>query len=157
MGDQADDILRAFNLSKKDAKKYNIIKNKFDGYFIKRRNVIFEHAKFNLRKQEVGETVDSFITALYELAEHCNYGDLCEEMIHNRLVVGIKDSSYRKICSLTANSLKRRLLETVKQQQTLLRGGPVTKATLEALAGAVTKKPSTTKSVNSQLSQSQVK
>ena len=70
MGDQADDILRSFNLSKEDAKKYTTVKDKFDSHFIKRRNVIFERAKFNMRKQEDGESVDSFITALYELAEH---------------------------------------------------------------------------------------
>ena len=41
-----------------------------------------------MRKQEDGESVESFITALYELAEHYNYGVLREEMIHDRLVVG---------------------------------------------------------------------
>ena len=45
-----------------------------------------------MRKQEDGDSVDSFITALYELAEYCNYGALREEMIRDRLVVGIRDS-----------------------------------------------------------------
>ena len=92
MRDQANDILHSFNLSDEDAKKYKVVKEKFDAHFIKRRNVIFERAKFNMRKQEDGETADSFITALYELAEHCNYGNLREEMIRDRLVVGIRDS-----------------------------------------------------------------
>ena len=163
MGDQADDILRAFNLSEEDAKKYSVVKNKFDGYFIKRRNIIFERAKFNMRKQEEGETVDSFITALYELAEHCNYGNLREEMIRDRLVVGIKDSKLSENLQLDGELTLEKAIaqarqkETVKQQQTLLRGGPVTKATPEAPVGAVTKKPTTKKSVNSQMSQSQVK
>ena len=67
MGDDADDILRSFNLSSEDAKKYGPVKDKFDGYFVKDRNVIYERARFNLRKQEEGEPVDSFITALYGL------------------------------------------------------------------------------------------
>ena len=62
---------------------------KFESHFIKRRNAIFERAKFNNRKQEPGEPVDSFITALYGLAEHCEYGALHDEMIRNRIVVGI--------------------------------------------------------------------
>ena len=70
MGDQADDILRSFKLSEADRKKYTVVKGKFEAYFIKRRNVIFERAKFNKRKQEEGEPVDSFITDLYALAEH---------------------------------------------------------------------------------------
>ena len=76
MGDQADDILRSFNLSEEDTKKYAIVKDKFDSHFIKRRNMIFERAKINMRKQEDGESVDGFTTVLYDLAEHCNYGAL---------------------------------------------------------------------------------
>ena len=92
MGDQADDILRSFNLSEEDSKKYTVVKEKFDSHFVKRKNIIFERAKFNMRKQEDGETVDSFITALYELVEHCSYGGIRKEMIRDRLVVGIRDS-----------------------------------------------------------------
>ena len=32
-----------------------------------------------------------YIMELHRLAETCNYGDLKDEMIHNRLVVGIHD------------------------------------------------------------------
>ena len=34
MGDEADDILRAFTLSEEDRKSYAIIKAKFDNYFV---------------------------------------------------------------------------------------------------------------------------
>ena len=58
-------------------------------HFVKRRNVIYERAKFNLCRQGDGELVDSFITALYGLAEYCGYGHLHNEMISDRIVVGI--------------------------------------------------------------------
>ena len=35
-------------------------------------------------------SVDTFITAL---SEHCNYGALKEEMIRDRIVVGLRDSN----------------------------------------------------------------
>lgn len=89
MGDQADDILHSFTLSEEDRKDYATVKTKFDNNFVQRRNVIFERAKFNRRKQEAGEPVEAFITALYALAEHCGYGDLHDEMIRDRIVVGI--------------------------------------------------------------------
>ena len=92
MGDEADDILRSFRLSAEDAKKYETVKGKFDEHFIKRRNVIYERAKFNQRRQEPGESVDSFITALYGLAEYCGYSDLHDEMIRDRIVVGLRDA-----------------------------------------------------------------
>ena len=89
MGDQADDILRSFALSEEQRKSYMTVKSKFDDHFIQRRNVVFERAKFNRRRQEEGESVESFITALYALAEHCGYGNLHNEMIRDRIVVGI--------------------------------------------------------------------
>ena len=54
-----------------------------------RKNVIFERAKFNRRYQLAGETADQFIASLYSLAENCNYAALKDEMIRDRLVVGI--------------------------------------------------------------------
>ena len=49
MGDKADDILRSFKLSEADAKVYSEVKSKFERHFVKRRNVIFERAKFKTR------------------------------------------------------------------------------------------------------------
>ena len=51
---------------------------------MKRRNVIYERARFNSRKQLQGETVDSFATDLFCLAEYCEYGHLHDEMIRDR-------------------------------------------------------------------------
>ena len=38
MGDQADDILVSFGLSAEDKKKYNTVRQKFEGHFVLRRN-----------------------------------------------------------------------------------------------------------------------
>ena len=67
MGDRADDILRSLTLTVEDRKKYD----KVNEHFVGKRNVIYERVRFNMRRQEEGESVDMFITALYELAEHC--------------------------------------------------------------------------------------
>ena len=132
MGDQADDILISFTLSDEDRKSYATVKSKFDNHFIQRRNVIFERAKFNRRRQEENEPVEVFITALYSLAEHCGYGDLHDEMIRDRIVVGIRNSSLSEKlqpdAGLTLDKAitQVRQAEAVKQQQPLLRGKPDT-------------------------------
>ena len=46
----------------------------------------------NRRRQEDGVTVDTFITALHVLAEHCDYATLKDKMIRDRIVVGLQDS-----------------------------------------------------------------
>ena len=65
MGDEADDILSSFELSEADRKKYDVVRDRFESYFVKKKNTIFERAKFNRRKQEEGESVDDFILDLY--------------------------------------------------------------------------------------------
>jgi len=40
MGDQADDILTSFGLSDSDKKKYDMVREKFEKHFVKRRNKI---------------------------------------------------------------------------------------------------------------------
>jgi transposase InsO family protein len=128
MGDQADDILLSFQLSADDQKKYKAVIDKFEGHFVLRRNVIYERAKFNSRVQREGETVDDFITALYSLAEHCEYKTLHDEMIRDRIVVGVRDRRLSEKLQLD-NSLtlekaigSARQSEAVKREQQELHG-----------------------------------
>ena len=47
---------------------------------------------FNRRVQKPDESVDSFITDLHRLAEFCEYGDLHDQLIRDRIVVGLRDA-----------------------------------------------------------------
>ncbi len=66
-------------------------KGNLNRFFVKRRNVIYKRAKFNLQKQKEGKKVAALITDLYVLVEHCEYGALQEDRIRDRWVVGLKD------------------------------------------------------------------
>ena len=100
----------------------------FQNFFVVKKYVIYERAKFNMRKQREGESVDSFVTALYALAEHCNYGVLHDELIRDRLVVGLLDKGLSERMQLDAElTLDKavrmaRQSEEVKKQQASLRG-----------------------------------
>ena len=67
MGDTADDLLLSFDLNEADRKKYKPVKDQFDSHFVIKKSVIYERAKFNIRSQNEGKPVDSFITDLYAL------------------------------------------------------------------------------------------
>ena len=110
MGDDADNILTSLDLSAADKKKYKTVLAKLDKYFIPRRNVIFERAEFNQRQQMEAETVDNFITDLYNLAEYCEYGALRDEMIRDRLVVGLRDLKLSEKLQLDADLTLEKLL-----------------------------------------------
>lgn len=86
MGDEDDDVLRRLSKSVERRATYQGVRDGFQAFFIVKKNVIYKRAKFNLRRQEENETVDAFITTLYALTEHCGYGVLHDEVIHDRLV-----------------------------------------------------------------------
>ena len=130
MGEEAEDILSSFELNEADRSKYDTVKKSFEDHFAKRHNPIFERARFNQRMQQQGETVDSFVTALHSLAEHCDYGLLREQMIRDRLVVGLLDANLAEKLQLESDlkladaAARARNSETVKSQQSTVRGSP---------------------------------
>ena len=93
MGEDAEDTLLSTNPSEEERGSYEQVIAKFDAFFQVRRNLIFERARFNKRHQTEGESVEQFITGLYSLAEQCDFGDLKEMMIRNRIVIGIRDKA----------------------------------------------------------------
>ena len=92
MGDSADDILQTLQLDEGTV-SYEEIKKSLNDYFAERRNIIVERARFNERSQKPGESVDTFIQDLYRLANNCDYGTLKDDLIRDRIVVGILDDS----------------------------------------------------------------
>lgn len=128
MGDEADDVLRGLVLTDEQRQQYDAVKTRFDRYFVPKKNVIYERAKFNKRVQQPSETVDAFLTSLYALAESCEYGELHDKLLRDRLVVGLKDSTLSekmqldRELTLTKAITMARQSEEVKRQQTDLRG-----------------------------------
>lgn len=122
LGDKAEDILTSFNL-KDNELKYDTVKGKFNNYFVKRRNTIYEQARFNSRTQGENESVDEFIADLYHLTENSGYGTLHDELVRDRIVGGIKDSKLSEELqletTLTLDSciIKVRQSKSIKKQQ----------------------------------------
>ena len=58
-----------------------------------RKNVIIDYTKFNKRSQLPDEPLEQFITSLYNLAADCNFGELKDKLIRDRIVVRIRDAS----------------------------------------------------------------
>ena len=116
MGNVANIILSYFGLTDDEKKNYDMVVEKFERYFVKKRNVIFDTARFNQCKQEEGESVNDFVTALFCLSEHCQYGNLCEEMIRDRIVVGLRDSSLSEKLQLEADLTLKKALGFVRQR-----------------------------------------
>ena len=93
LGKEADSVLTSMNATAEDRSDYDKVMELLDGYFQVRRNVIFERARFNRWSQLPGESAEEYIMELYSLAANCSYGPMEQELIRDRLVVGIRNQA----------------------------------------------------------------
>ncbi|UYV69910.1 K02A2.6-like [Cordylochernes scorpioides] len=146
LGEKAEDALISFNLTEIEINNYETVVKKFEEHFIGKRNVIFERAQFNRRYQQDGEAVEEYIRVLHKMAENCNYGSLKEEMIRDRIVVGVKNLQLSEKLQLEPNLILERAIqaacqtECVKQQQTILRSTTTQAANVDQVYEKVTTK-----------------
>ena len=128
LGEEADDVLNSANPTEEERKDYTAIMAKLDGYFQVRKNTIYERARFNRRNQLEGKSAEQYITALYGLIGNCEYGPLKEELLRDRMVVGIRDTAlWQKLQADAGLTLERaktaiRQKEAITEQQTELGG-----------------------------------
>lgn len=115
-----ESVLASTNATEEDRRDFDRTMAKFDAYFNVRKK---EPASFNRIYQQSGETLEQYIMVLFTLSKHCEYGDMTEEMIRDRLVVDIQDNAQSQIpqldLPLTLESAKKAIhqREVVYQQQ----------------------------------------
>ena len=122
IGKEAENIFDSFTWENEDDKKdFDKVLKMYDNYFVPRKNVIHERARFHQRGQNQGETIEMFVRSLYEIADACDF-KCKEEQIRDRLVIGILDRELSEKlqlqCDLTLNMAIQmaRQSELVKSQ-----------------------------------------
>ena len=78
-------------MSADDSKKYDIISSKFRGSLYCEKKTKSTKGQILVKGFKKRENLQSFNTAVHELAETCEYGDLREELIMDRIIVEIRD------------------------------------------------------------------
>ena len=101
---------------------------KFDTYCTPKKDITYERYIFNTRIQQANETVDQYVTELKNMATTCNYGELREGLIRDRIVIGISDATLR------ARLLRETDLDLAKATQ-MCRTDEISKQQLKTLAG----------------------
>ncbi|XP_045450007.1 uncharacterized protein K02A2.6-like [Melitaea cinxia] len=91
MGEEAQDIHATFDFAKGEAYNYEKVITKFNEYFIPRKNESVNSHLFFTRNQKEGETFDSFYTDIKKLSTECEFGNLLDRMLKDRIVTGILD------------------------------------------------------------------
>ncbi|XP_063390130.1 uncharacterized protein LOC134675751 [Cydia fagiglandana] len=84
-----------FGLSEIEKKSHNEILAKMEKVIFQKTNVIHSRYLFNIKNQNE-ESFDEYLLALKKLAKRCDYKDFEEEILRDRIVVGIKDGEVIK-------------------------------------------------------------
>uniref|UniRef100_A0A8C4RHI8 Gypsy retrotransposon integrase-like protein 1 n=1 Tax=Erpetoichthys calabaricus TaxID=27687 RepID=A0A8C4RHI8_ERPCA len=96
IGEEALEIYNNFQFDQGEHMKLDVILDKFERYCIPKRNVTFERHKFFTCIQKQGETIDQYVTELRTRSKTCEFGELTESLIKDRIVCGIPDNALRE-------------------------------------------------------------
>ena len=72
-----------------------------------------------------GGGVDSFVTSLHKLAEYCAFGALHNDLIRDRLMVGLRDHNVSEKLQLDAELTLEKALAQVRQHEAVKAKQPV--------------------------------
>jgi SepF-like predicted cell division protein (DUF552 family) len=132
LGEDCIEIYNSFEFKDGEKDNYNILKKKFEDYFVPKKNLTYCRYKFFSSRQG-SESIEQFVTDLRNKARECELGDLQDELIKTMLITGIRDESVREkliekdgtsltldkaveCCILTENSRKQ--LQEMKNGET---------------------------------------
>ena len=96
LGREALKVFNTFQFESEDEKKtYANVLKKFQSYCKPKLNLTYERYVFNSRSQKEGEPLDSFIAEIRALAQSCDFGNLTDSLIRDRIVCGMTSDDLR--------------------------------------------------------------
>lgn len=107
-GRGALEVYNTFVFSEEEKNKYDAVIAQFDHYCTPKINETFERYVFRTRMQGETESIDEYVADLRLKSRWCNFGTLCDSIIKDQLVFGIRDNVVR------AHLLKERDLSLEK-------------------------------------------
>ncbi|KAJ8048052.1 hypothetical protein HOLleu_00217 [Holothuria leucospilota] len=97
IGEEALAIYNTFKFERQgDEKKLQCIKAKFEAYCNPKKNLTVERHVFFTRAQNEGESIDTYVTDLKNKSKTCEFGNLEESLITDRIVCGIRSTGLRE-------------------------------------------------------------
>ncbi|XP_013164074.1 PREDICTED: uncharacterized protein LOC106115278 [Papilio xuthus] len=93
VGEKCQEIFEQFNEQFSSAER---LLAKFDNYFSGKKNLTIERQKFFARSQVDCESIEQYINELSKLSLSCEFQNLSEDLVKDRLIYGIKDDGLRE-------------------------------------------------------------
>ena len=97
IGTAAYSVFRTFKFEREDDKAdVDSIIDAFQKHCIGEANVTYERFVFHQRVQQSGEIFDDFLADLRKMARTCEFAQLEDSLIRDRIVIGIRDEPTRR-------------------------------------------------------------
>ncbi|XP_070560197.1 uncharacterized protein [Ptychodera flava] len=99
MGPKGREMFKTFTFAEDGSDNSTIPKHildKFEQRVAPTNNLIITRHRFNMRFQGEHESADEYITALMTLASFCDYGDLRDQLLRDRIVCGIRSKEVKE-------------------------------------------------------------
>ncbi len=107
-------IYKNLPFTEEERKDPDTILQGLSNYFEPQRNTVYERYVFNTCSQEPHESIDSYVNRLRKLSATCEFDALLNEMIRDRVVIGVKDSGLRARLLREKNLTLEKCLDTCR-------------------------------------------
>ena len=94
-GEEAIKVSNTFVFAEEEVNKIDALKKKFKDYCEPRKNLTYIRHIFFTRAQKQSEPIDSYVTDLKDKARDCEFGDLHDSLVRDRIVCGIINDQLR--------------------------------------------------------------
>ncbi|CAJ1049307.1 uncharacterized protein K02A2.6-like [Xyrichtys novacula] len=94
-GEEAIKVCNTFVFADAEKDKIAVLKSKFKEYCEPRKNLTYIRHVFFTRAQKQSEPIDSYVTDLKSKAKDCEFGDLHDSLVRDRIVCGITNDQVR--------------------------------------------------------------
>lgn len=95
IGEDALDIYHSFHIEPNKLKRDTVME-KSETYFVPTKHITIERYKFFSCDQKLGNTFDQYFAELYTLSNSCEFQELRDSLIRDRIVCGIADNGLRE-------------------------------------------------------------
>lgn len=103
VGEEAVEIFDSFNLTDEQRLVYADVVKSFADFCEPKKNTVYERYVFSQRQQKIGEPFDNFLIEIRRLVRTCEYGNMENEMLRDRIVQGINQQRLQRELLGTAN------------------------------------------------------
>lgn len=117
MGPKITKLFETNQKKEADFASYKELKEFLDKQFTGKRNIIYMRAKFNSRVQKDGELAEAYIGELISMAKNCDFKSLENELIRDRLVVGIRDIKLSETLQMDESLTLEKAIDKIKQSE----------------------------------------